>query len=166
MGVGVKIPDGQPLHMLEHVVAQVPEGALGHVDHQAALGKGGRHTAQVEEGHSGDGPGQAGEVRRQPGLDVLHQGDDITVDEGLHEQGPLHRGQDADKDADDHQDQVESVLPTHVAQHPPQGLAGVLQLGPGTPSPGTVGAPLCSRLCCHQSSPPSSKSPPPLVWDW
>ena len=166
VGVGVEIPDGQGLHPPEQLVPQVPEGALGDVDHQPVLEEAGQHPAGVEEGHPGDGVAQAGEVRRLPRPDAFHHGQDVGVDQGPGEQGPLDHGKDADDDGRRRQDQVEPVLPPNEPQHPAQGAEGMLQLGPG-PASGPSGAAVdrFGLAFRHQSPPPSSKSPPPPVWD-
>ena len=147
VGMGVKIPDGEGLHVLEHLIAQVPQGPLGDIDHHPGLEQAGQHAAGVEEGHPGDGVDQAGEVGGAAGLDGFHQGQDIAVDEGLGEQGALDHGQDTDHNGNDHHDQVEPILFPHKPQHPPQGLHGVLQLGFGAPA---SGARYGSCLFCHQ----------------
>ena len=49
MGVGVKVPDGQGLHVLEELIPQVPQGALGHVDHHPGLDEAGQDAAGVEQ---------------------------------------------------------------------------------------------------------------------
>ena len=162
VGMGVKVADGQLFHVGEQILPQVPQGALGDVDHHAGLDEAGDHAAGVEQGHAGDGVHEAGEIRRLPGLDLLDQGEDIAVDEGLCKERTLHHGKDADEDGDDHENEVQPVFPAHVFQDTAQRLAGVVQLGPGAAA---AGAGHGSCLFCHYASPPSSKSPPPLVWD-
>ena len=112
--MGVKVADGQLFHVGEQILPQVPQGALGDVDHHAGLDEAGDHAAGVEQGHAGDGVHEAGEIRRLPGLDLLDQGEDIAVDEGLCKQGALHHGEDADEDGDDHENEVQPVFPSHV----------------------------------------------------
>ena len=132
MGVGVKILDGQALHVLEHLVPQVPEGALGDIDHDAVPEETGQDAAGVKQGHPGDGLGQAGEVCRPAGLDRLDHGQDVFINEGLGKEGPLDHSQDTDHNAYHHKDQVGPVSPAHIAQHLPEGFHGVFQLGAGT----------------------------------
>ena len=165
VGVGVKVLHGQLLHVLEHLIPEVPQGALGDVDHEAGLDEGGQNAHAVVDGHPGDGPHQGGKVGGTASLDSLDHGQDIVVNEGLGKEGALDGGEDRNKDADYHQDQVEPVVLAHKLQDPGQGGLGVLQLGAGTApaAAGTLGNIIFLR--CHYSSPPSSKSPLPLVWD-
>ncbi len=60
--------------MLEHLIAQVPQGPLGDIDHHPGLEQAGQHAAGVEEGHPGDGVDQAGEVGGPPAWTVFTRG--------------------------------------------------------------------------------------------
>ncbi len=44
VGVGVKVLDGQGLHLVEQVVPQVAHGALADIDHDAVIAEGGDHA--------------------------------------------------------------------------------------------------------------------------
>ena len=76
VGMGVKVADGQLLHVGEQILPQVPQGALGDVDHHAVdWTKLADHAAGVEQRPRGSWRCmQAGEIRRLPGLDLLDHG--------------------------------------------------------------------------------------------
>ena len=80
-GVGVEVLDGQPLHVVEHVVADFLLDALGDPGHKDALEQGGHHAHAEDGGHLEDDAQQAGEVRtvhQQQGLDVVVH-DDLQI---------------------------------------------------------------------------------------
>ena len=76
--MGVKVLDGQRLHVLEHALAQFQHGALSDVDHQAAVkigtqGAKCKHNAQFE---------QCLGQRTIVGMRLTNHRRDIVVDEG------------------------------------------------------------------------------------
>lgn len=71
VAVGIKVPDGQPLHVGEHIAPDGVQGALGDVYHQPAEGKGCQDTGCIDSHHGGQGTVQA---RRNPGCPVASMG--------------------------------------------------------------------------------------------
>ena len=125
VGVAVKVFDGQRLHMGKHFIAQVLQGALGNVSHHTGLGKGGNNADAVKACRAGDGMGQAGKITAL----LFQQGQDVAIDQGLHEQSALHVGKHADKNADDDRNDLNAVAFHHIAQDAHEDLAGVLDFG-------------------------------------
>ena len=115
VGVGVKIPDGQGLHVSEQIVADLLLHALGDGDHQAVVGQGAQGAHHIEAGHQEQSVEQAGEHR------VFHgqQRRDIVVDQGAQENGAGHRGHRADQDAYQHQKKADQVAPAHITEQAP-----------------------------------------------
>ena len=98
VGVAVKVADGQRLHVGEQLVPQVFQGALRDVRHQPGLREGRCHAQRVEAGHPQNGCQQAGKV----GAAGAEHGQNVAVDEGLHEPCALQIAQHAGKNAKDH----------------------------------------------------------------
>ena len=92
VGVGIKIFDGQRLHLAEQVVPQVAHGALADVDHDAVIGKGRHHAHRHDADQLDQILGQAAEV---PGAALQH-GRNIVIHQCLGEGGAHHRGDGAD----------------------------------------------------------------------
>ena len=79
--MGVKVADGQALHVGEELGAQVAQGTLGDVDHDAGVEPGGEDAHHIDAADAHQRPGQ----RCKAGVLLLGHGDDIVVDEGLEE---------------------------------------------------------------------------------
>ena len=63
VGVGIKIRDGQGLHMVEHLVTDALQGTLRHHRHQTVVEQGAEYARDIHKGHAGNGLGQAGKDR-------------------------------------------------------------------------------------------------------
>ena len=159
VGMGVKVADGQALHVGEELDAQVAQGTLGDVDHDAGVEPGGEDAHHIDAADAHQRPGQ----RCKAGVLLLGHGDDIVVNEGLEEQACLHIGQRADHDADEHEDAVRQIVLEHLCHDALEQLARVLDLR--TRASHAAGAGAMDDFCflfCHYCSPPClSKSPPP-----
>lgn len=86
--MGVEVADGQRLHVREHAVTDVLEGALGDRNHDAVIEIGCDQTGRVQAGHAGQSVQQVGKDRRvheQKGLAVV-------VNERLEEDRSADRG--------------------------------------------------------------------------
>ena len=161
MGVGVKVFDGQRLHMGEHFVTQVFQRALGDFCHQAVLHKYGADADAVERCHAGDGGGQAAEIRAAG----IQQRQDVPINQRLGEHNALQLGEYRQQDAAEHHNDLCLIAAHHIGKDALEHLAGVFDLGAGAVI-APAGADLDNFcLLCHYASPPfSSKSPEPLVW--
>ena len=162
VGVGVKVGDGQALHVGEELDAQVAQGALGDIDHDAGVAPRGQDADEVDAAHMEQGPGQRGKIR----VGLLSHGDDVIVHQRLQKQAGLHIGKGAGKDAAEHEDAVGQVMPEHFCHDPPEQLAGIFHLGARAAHAAGAGAVhhFCFGLCHYCSPPCLSKSPPPWVW--
>ena len=157
--MGVKVADGQALHVGKELGAQVAQGTLGDVDHDAGVEPGGEDAHHVDAADAHQRTGQ----RCKAGVLLLGHGDDIVVDKGLQEQACLHIGQRTDHDADEHEDAVRQIVLEHLCHDALEQLARVLDLR--TRASHAAGAGAMDDFCflfCHYCSPPClSKSPPP-----
>ena len=159
VGMGVKVADGQALHVGEELDAQVAQGTLGDVDHDAGVEPCSEDAHHIDAADAHQRTGQ----RCKAGVLLLGHGDDIVVDKGLQEQACLHIGQRTDHDADEHEDAVRQIVLEHLCHDALEQLARVLDLR--TRASHAAGAGAMDDFCflfCHYCSPPClSKSPPP-----
>ena len=160
VGVLVKVLDGEAFHVGEKLGAQVAQGALRDVDHDAGIEPSGQHAHRVDAAHPDQSRRQGAEV----GGGLLGHGDDVVVDEALEEEAGLNIGQCADHDADQHDDAVGQIVLEHFAHDPLEQKAGVFHLRAGLPCAAGAGAPYFFCLCHYCSPPCLSKSPLPWVW--
>lgn len=123
MGVGIEIPDGQPLHFGKHLITDLFQNALGNGDCHTVINQGGYGTRQINTGNGDQGVDQAGKYRRIHG----QQGGDIIINQCLQEHGGCGACDGTEQNADDNDHQA-SFICTHIAHDPPQGL-GVKPLG-------------------------------------
>ena len=161
VGVGVKVFDGQRLHVGEHLVTQVLQRALGDPCHQAVLHKDSGDADAVDDCHAQDSRGQAAEVRAAR----LEQRQNIAVDQRLGEHDALQLGEHGQQNAAEHHNDLCLIAAHDIGEDALEHLAGVFDLWSGAIA-APAGADLYDfRLLCHYASPPfSSKSPEPLVW--
>ena len=143
VGVGIKVLDGQGLHVAEQVVPDALLHALGDGDHQAVVGEGTQGAHDIQPGHHQKDPHQAAVIGGLHG----QQGGDVVVDQVAQKQGPRHRGDGADEDAEDHQHEQSHIAPAHIAHQPADRMAalyrrsGGLIHSPRLPSSGTHRSP-------------------------
>ena len=79
MGMLVKIFDGQALHVGEQLGAQVAQGALRHIDHDAGVAPRCQNANDVDDAHPQQSCSQRGEIR----ILLLGHGHDVIVHQGL-----------------------------------------------------------------------------------
>ena len=79
MGMLVKILDGQALHVSEQLGAQVAQGALRHVDHNAGVEPCGQNADDVDDAYPQQSRSQRGKIR----VLLLGHGYDVIVHQGL-----------------------------------------------------------------------------------
>ena len=161
VGVGIKIFDGQRLHVGEHLVTQILQRALCDAGHQTVLHKDSSNTDTVERSHTQDGGGQTTEIRAAR----TQQRQNVTVNQRLGKHNALQLGKHCQQNAAEHDDDLRLVLIHDIPEDTLEHLAGVFDLGAGAVI-APAGADLDNFcLLCHYASPPfSSKSPEPLVW--
>ena len=112
VGMGVKILDGQGLHVAEQIITDALLHALGNGDHDPVVGKSTQSAHNIQAGHHENDSQQAAEVR------VVHgqQGRDIVVDQVAQEQGAGHGGHRADQNAQNDHHKQGQVAAAHVAE--------------------------------------------------
>ena len=160
VGVLVKIPDGQALHVGEELGAQVAQGALGHVDHDAGIEPRSQNADGVNAADAAQCCGQRAEI----GGGLLGHGHDVIINEGLEEEAGLHIGQRADHDAHQNEDAMEQIVLEHFVHDPLEQQTRIFDLGPGLACAARAGAANFFHLCHYCSPPCLSKSP--LLWVW
>ena len=83
VSVGIKVLDGQSLHLVEQVVTQTAQGTLADVNHDAVVGVGGNDAYHHETAQLDNVLEQAGKVLRA----AFQHGLQIIADQGLGEGG-------------------------------------------------------------------------------
>ena len=153
---------GQALHVGEKLDAQVAQGALGHVDHDAGITPGGYDAHQIDAAHLEQSAQQGSKIR----VGLLGHGDDVIVHQRLQKQAGLHICHGTCHDAEQHDDAVGQVVLEYLTHDPLEQLARVLYFGARAADAAGAGA--VNHFCfflCHYCSPPClSKSPLPWVW--
>ena len=67
--------------MVEHIIPDAQDGALGYIDHDAVVGESRQDADRINARHDGDRMQESRKIRRIR----QQQGTDIAVDERLHE---------------------------------------------------------------------------------
>ena len=153
--MGIKVANGQGLHFAEQLVAHFFERALSDDGHNDAA-QITRHDAdQINDRQRSQRARQRGEVR----VGRAEHGENINIDELLHEQRSLQMGIGVNPDQHGHEQQREGVISENVFEDAKQRPL-IQRAGRVAPS---------SSSGSHNPIPPlsyasgSSKSPPPLV---
>ena len=141
VGVGIKIFNGERLHMSKHIVPDGFKSTLRHGDHQAGLQVGGQHAGQIDAGHDGKRTEQRGEI----GGGLPDERSDVVIDQRFKEQGGCHAGNGADKQQDEYDRQPQLVAAGDIAEESLHGSFGVF---------GLFAAGKASSGSAHSSSPP------------
>ena len=148
--------------MGEELNAQVAQGALGHVDHDAGIAPGGYDAHQIDAAYLEQSAQQGSKIR----VGLLGHGDDVIVHQRLQKQAGLHICHGTCHDAEQHDDAVGQVVLEYLTHDPLEQLARVLYFGARAADAAGAGA--VNHFCfflCHYCSPPClSKSPLPWVW--
>ena len=123
MGTGVKIADGQPLHVGEKLLAKLQQHAGGYGDHQAAVKEAAGDADAVDEQHQPQLTDEPGKVR-VGAADPRH---DVIVDDGLEHVGAGDIRPCIHNDADQHQDQPQLVV-LNIGKYTQEGTLCVFRL--------------------------------------
>ena len=147
--VGVEVPQGQGLQLVEQILPQLRHRLLGDVHHDPGVGIGAQARQQEQ-------PQQQRQHLQQPGKVA---GQDIVVDNGLEQVAAHHRAHGADDKAYKHQHQRRLIAPDIGQQllHRAAEVLGTLEAVPLR----AVAAP--AALCfSHRCSPlPAGSDRPP-----
>ena len=158
VGMGVKIADGQALHMAEQPDAQVAHRSLRNVDHQPVVRPRGKDADGVDRADLHKLQQQRPEIR----VAAFEHRQDIAVIELLQKERAVELRRNGGDHADDHAEAVPLVVLPDLAERASEDLAhfrGTL-CGDGLRAARAAGSSFC-----HYASPAfSSKSPPPCVW--
>lgn len=74
VGVGVKVPQGEGLHVLEELLPEAAHGPLADVDHDAVVSIGAQDAQDIHRRQPAQGGGQGAKV----GWAGLGQGEDVS----------------------------------------------------------------------------------------
>ena len=153
--VGVEIPQGQGLELVEQVLPQGGHRPLGDAYHDPGIGIGAPGGHQEHPAHGHQHPEQALEV---PGHNVV-QG-------GLEEVAAGHGTHGAEQQADGHQYQ-QAIIAAHIVQQllhrTPQGLGPLIAVAPAV---GAAGTDLLLAVSHRWSLLPAEIYRPPDRSDW
>lgn len=114
--VRVEIADGQRLHVVEHILADVLQKALRHDRHRLVVESRRRQRYDVHEPHAAD---DESEIARYgaPGNAAHERGDDL-VEHQHEEYGGADAGRRRHGDADKHGDHAPFVIMKQIGQKP------------------------------------------------
>ena len=115
--VRVEVFERQRLHVREHVVADGFQRALRDDRHDAVVEQRGERADDVDDRHLAQGEEQAGEDR----CGFEQERRNVIVDQPLQEQRGHDAGKGADRNADEHEDELEAVW-LHIGKQPLQRL--------------------------------------------
>ena len=116
VGVGIKVAEGQVLHLGEQVPPNGLRGRLGDTDHDPGVDIAAQRSRDVDRGQEAQHFPEARDVA----------GENIIVGQGLEHEGAGHGAGAAEKQAQRHDDQQE-LGAAQIAQKPPDGLAHILR---------------------------------------
>ena len=122
-GVGVKVADGQGLHMGKQ---RVPDGllrTLPYPDHKQAVQEVGDQACQEDAAQPDHIVNQGSKI----GILLGQHGGDVVIHQILQGLIAHHTGHGGDEDAHHHQHKTNTVL-LHIAQQPQHGFSGILGL--------------------------------------
>ena len=119
VGVGVEIFDGQGLHLVEHVLADVFQKALRDDSHEAGVGEGAQYAERIDARHDArdgvEGVCDVVEAVFQP------RGDDV-VNEQLEEDGGADARDSGHGDADDDEQELPLIVAPHIPEQSAEDL--------------------------------------------
>ena len=129
VGMLIEIPDGQILHMVKHLLAELVEDARGGQHHQPAVKEGAECADQVDHQHHAQEPDKPAQIGHCAGFaELLAQGLDVYVDGVLEQIGAKGAAAGADGNAQGHHDQL-GLMGSQLLHQAAQGAPGVLGLG-------------------------------------
>ena len=99
VGMGIKVFQGQALHLFKEVLPDLRHRVLGHMDHDAGIAIRAHRAGNVHRRHDAQHPGKAGKV----------PGEDIVVDQGLDEEAAAHGAGGADHQQHRHNAKVQPI---------------------------------------------------------
>ena len=134
VGMGVKVLDGQRLHVREHLVPQLLQRALRNGHHQEIVQPGAHDARRVNQRHLEHRPHQS--VQRR--VLLAGQGGDVIVDQRLQKQAGPNAGLGGNHNAHQHDQQHVPVGRQHHLRQP-QGRA-LVHLASGAAEAGASGA--------------------------
>ena len=121
VGMGIKIADGQSLHVAEQITAQAAQGALGHIHHDLVVSQGGQGARQEDQTHAHKLPEQRSEIGRALG----EERSDIVVDQCLDEQVAHDHGGGTAQNEHKHQETLEFITLEQIGEQAAQHLPGM-----------------------------------------
>ena len=119
-GMGVKVANGQGLHVGEQLIPDGTLGALADLGHQVVAEEGGHKTNEIHTGHHAQKAQQWGKIRNGLGQ---HRGD-IVIHQGSQRGRAGRLSHRAEHNAHAHHCQGTLVL-SHIGKKPRNGLLGV-----------------------------------------
>ena len=119
VGVHIEVADGEGLHVIEHIVPNVFEAALGNKDHEAAVSEGAQYAREVEGAHQAEDASES----RENGICLFEEGRYVVIHEDLDEDGAAHVGEGRDEYAHDGNGEDAFVVYDNIIHEPFDGFA-------------------------------------------
>ena len=154
--MSVEIFDRKSFHFCEHIITQVAQASLGNIDHNAVIGISRNNADGVKACNTCDCGSQGTKIRRI----CFEKRCDVLVDQSFHEHGSLDISQDADKNTDHNNYDMNTVVFENIAGKTSEKLTRLFRC---THTFRTRTARIFHILFLQAGSPPSSKSPAPPV---
>ena len=143
MGMGIKIPDRQPLHVGEHLVTDFLQNPLGDGNHGTVVKECCQNTNEVNGSHGQHRLEQSRKIRRS----CFQQWCDIIVNNYLQEQGTCNTCHRTDQNTDQNNGKTQFIL-FQIAEQTVHGDFVHFCPSDGYATSGT------SHMSTHSSSPP------------
>ena len=161
VGMGIKILDRQLLHVFKQIITETLQGSLRYRDHDTVVSIRSRYTHQVKACHTDNFPEQIAKVRSL----LSDHGQDVVIDQPLHEQSTLNACHNAQYDTDQHKNEVNGIVFENICHQSFKYFSRILNTFTTLHSSAGSTHSAAHRSWHYDSPPFSSKSPPP-VWVW
>ena len=161
VGMGIKILDRQLLHVFKQIITETLQGSLRYRDHDTVVSIRSRYTHQVKACHTDNFPEQIAKVRSL----LSDHGQDVVIDQPLHEQSTLNACHNAQYDTDQHKNEVNGIVFENICHQSFKYFSRILNTFTTLhSSAGSTHS--AAHRSWHYDSPPFSSKSPPLVWVW
>ena len=161
MGMGIKILDWQFLHVFKQIITETLQCSLRYRHHDTVVSIRSRYTHQIKACHTDNFPKQIAKVRSL----LSDHGQDIVIDQPLHEQSTLNACHNAQYDTDQYKNKVNAVVFENIRHQSLKYFSRILNARTALHSSAGSTHSAAHRSWHYDSPPFSSKSPPP-VWVW
>ena len=121
MSMGIKIFDRQLLHVSEHLITDLLQGSLGHIDHQSCIQVSGQRARIIDHCHND----QSTQKRCKGRVCGCQERRNIIVDQIFNKQVSCHSRKRTDHDSDQYDHKFNFIIFPDVTEQALQSLARV-----------------------------------------